>query len=352
MPQLPRPAEAESALDSGGAAARRKEVSALDVDLPASPSTVRNADTSAIVQLSHLHGKLRAAGLEARRATHSWHSHVHKCLFFEDIAARQFKSAAELIGGRPCRSAVGRETICNRIWFTASLCQRRFLIVWFRVARTKALKALSAACALLSAIVVLGQLTMFADHWQLSLLSVLFRSDHGPWTCLFCVVPLGYMAYTAYFTIFRVKIYGWYGLYGNHHTDIASLLWCASLLARLSSPLCYHFLLLIHVHDTSFQAFMGQMNVVPALGTGVNRVFPCFIALLSCCNLFNVHSRAVELLSFGYLESEFASVMEGEDPLGEGRQLIERERRRLVEDALFEMPSRERLAMPLAVPSS
>merc|ERR1719353_210871 len=97
-----------------------------------------------------------------------------------------------------------------------------------------------------------------------SVLSLFFQEDHGfVATQLLCMVPLGYMVCTAYWSVFRLKIAGWYGLYPNHNTDTSSLLWCASILARLAAPLCYHFLKLVQVKGTAFQEMMGEMNVVP-----------------------------------------------------------------------------------------
>merc|ERR1712110_235586 len=98
----------------------------------------------------------------------------------------------------------------------------------------------------------------------LSLLSVFFQKSSGfGLTQVLCIFPLGYMIGTAYWSVFRLKIAGWYGLYPNHNTDAGSLLWCSSVFARLAAPLCYHFLSLIQVEDTAFQAMMGQMNAVP-----------------------------------------------------------------------------------------
>uniref|UniRef100_A0A7S4T5L1 Uncharacterized protein n=1 Tax=Alexandrium monilatum TaxID=311494 RepID=A0A7S4T5L1_9DINO len=327
------------------------------------PRSTRSVSSLAerLKRVAKLHGKLKVAGLEARRAASRWETHVRRCLFFEDLAGCRYKAAAELLGLRPraslpCGCCPGLRQSLRNIWC-------RLLTLWLESIRTRVLKALSYASGLLSVIIVLGQLTMFAESWSLSLLAVPFREDHGPWlTQLLCVAPLGYMTYTAYFSVFRMKIAGWYGLYGNHNTDSGSLLWCASLLARLAGPLCYHFLLLIRVRGTTFQSFMGRMNVVPVLGESVNEIFPCFVAVLCGLNLLNVYSRILPYLSLGVVEVE-PTTGPDEDPLAEGRQRLERERRRLAEEFL-ELPSRaaavdaatcganpQRLAVPLAAPA-
>jgi len=222
--------------------------------------------------------------------------------------------------------------------------------------RPRVLRIAGGLCGVLSVVIVLGQLTMFSNSWSLSLLSLLFKKGHGfGATQLLCIVPLGYMVCTAYWSVFRLKVAGWYGLYSNHNTDTSSLLWCSSILARLSAPLCYHFLLLIRVKDTEFQEMMGQMNVVPVLGESFNELFPIVVGFLCLCNLLNVYSRLVQLCGLDALEFEWvpSTSVDSSDLQAEGRRLVERERRRRSEDrSLLEMADRSgveggRRTMPL-----
>merc|ERR1712110_271064 len=110
------------------------------------------------------------------------------------------------------------------------------------------------------------------------------------------------MGGTAYWSVFRWKIAGWYGLYPNHNTDTGSLLWCTSILARLSAPLCYHFVGLVRVRGTAFQEMMGQMKNVPFFGESFNRTVPLFVVFLCVCNLLNVYPRLVQLCGLELLE--------------------------------------------------
>jgi hypothetical protein len=199
------------------------------------------------------------------------------------------------------------------------------------------LRLVSACCACLSIVIVAGQLTMFSDSWSLSPLPLLFKGEHGfGLTQVLCILPLSYMVCTTYWSVFRLKITGWYGLYPDHNTDTGSLLWCASILARLAAPLCYHFLLLVKVKNTAFQSMMGQMTVVPVLGRSFNQFFPCLVGFLCCCNLLNVYSRFVQLCGLEQLEFEIAPSASPsssiDEQIMEGKRLIERERRRRSED--------------------
>jgi len=307
----------------------------------------RGGDHSTRVDLlAQLHRALKQAGLEARRASCRWNDLVQTCLLLEDIEEQMFPSTVELASGSwqggGCVSGFCARTICR--WPLARTCWHSLMMLWLRTLRPRVLRVLAGICAVLSACIVLGQLTMFSNSWSFSLLSLLFQKEHGfGLTQLYCILPLSYMVCTAYWSVFRLKIAGWYGLYPNHNTDTASLLWCASILARLAAPLCYHFLLLIRVKGTAFQAMMGQMNVVPVLGKSFNDVFPCLVGFLCVCNLLNVYSRLVQLCGLDALEFEWGATSGGGDMgdlLAEGRRLVERERRRLSEDSLLQLQSR------------
>lgn len=296
-----------------------------------------SADSAEVLgRLVKLHSSLKTAALEVRRSSCRFEELVKKCLRYEELEDEHVPSAVELLSDLPddgccgrCRQALCRCHAVRAVW-------RCLESLWVRKLRNKVFRYSAVACSLLSAIIVLGQLTMFWERVNLSVLSMFFLDDHGAvLTQLLCALPLSYMACTAYWSVFRLKIAGWYGLYSNHNTDPGSLLWCSYSLARLALPLCYHFLLLIdrpqHL-QTSFQVFMGQMQFVPILGHQLNQVFPCIIAFVVLCNVTKVYSRVVHCLGLSLLEFEWSATEDGEDPHAEGKELIERERRRRHEE--------------------
>eukprot|EP00930_Biecheleria_cincta_P072049 TRINITY_DN59492_c0_g1_i1.p1 TRINITY_DN59492_c0_g1~~TRINITY_DN59492_c0_g1_i1.p1 ORF type:complete len:663 (+),score=96.66 TRINITY_DN59492_c0_g1_i1:39-1991(+) len=301
-----------------------------------------------LTSLVQTHQNLKASAVEARRASCCFDGHVERCIFFEDLAQESFAAAAELMGGAPHEGPTSG--YCRRVCVLMNKCWHRILILWLCQLRSRVFRWLGYASCVLSGVIVLGQLTMFVDQWNLSMLSLLFREDMGPVvTQVFAGLPLFYMTYTAYFSIFRLKIAGWYGLYGNHNTDTGSLLWCASILARLAAPLSYHFLLLVRLEGTSFQDFMGQMNVVPALGESFNQVFPCLIALLCTCNIFNFLSRFLRCLTLGGMDFELGTGDDEEERVAEGRQLVEQERRRRAEGHVDDTMELEGRSLPLVM---
>eukprot|EP00933_Yihiella_yeosuensis_P017204 TRINITY_DN14438_c0_g1_i1.p1 TRINITY_DN14438_c0_g1~~TRINITY_DN14438_c0_g1_i1.p1 ORF type:complete len:631 (-),score=44.14 TRINITY_DN14438_c0_g1_i1:141-1985(-) len=297
-------------------------------------------DVARMEYLVQLHRALRQASLEARRASCRWDELLKECLDLEDLEEHTYPSQVELVSA--WNSSILRP-LCNcsvlRIGY------HQMYRCWLATLRPNVLRIAALVCGFLSTVIVLGQMTMFSDSWSLSMLSLMFTGDYLGFgvTQVLCTLPLGYMVCTAYWSVFRLKIAGWYGLYPNHNTDTGSLLWCASVLARLAAPLCYHFLLLIRVKGTSFQAMMGQMNVVPVLGKSFNEVFPIIIAFLVLCNLLNVYSKIVQVCGLHSLDFERTPVgTERGDLIQEGRRLIERERRKRSEDRSMQLELNDR----------
>merc|ERR1719253_842307 len=80
------------------------------------------------------------------------------------------------------------------------------------------------------------------------------------------------------------------------------------------------------------------MKFVPILGHQLNQVFPCVVALVVVLNVTQVYSRFLRCMGLSVLEFEWApSLDEDEDPVTEGKALIERERRRREEEAAVQL---------------
>lgn len=298
-------------------------------------------ETARLESLGDLHRALKQASHEARRAASRWDGLVQGCLLLEDVEEQLFPSALEVASScqDPCFRMLCRSSTTRNCW-------HRTVILWLGKFRFRVLRLLAVICSALSLVIVLGQLTMFSETASVSGLSLLFRRGLGYWeTQVLCLVPLVYMVGTAYWSIFRLKICGLYGLYPNHGTDSGSLLWCASALGRIVLPLCYHFLLLIDVPDTSFGQVMGQMSAVPFLGESFNLMLPCLVGVIAAFHQLNVYPRAIHLVGLDILEVEGVqpgATSDNGDLPAEGRRLVDRERRRRSEDrSLLELHDRE-----------
>lgn len=62
-----------------------------------------------------------------------------------------------------------------------------------------------------------------------------------------CWLSLAYLCLCAYYTIFRIRIFNYFYLSLYHLTDENSLIFAATFLCRLTAPLCYNFLGMIHM---------------------------------------------------------------------------------------------------------
>eukprot|EP00929_Paragymnodinium_shiwhaense_P068687 TRINITY_DN34592_c0_g1_i1.p1 TRINITY_DN34592_c0_g1~~TRINITY_DN34592_c0_g1_i1.p1 ORF type:complete len:284 (-),score=82.04 TRINITY_DN34592_c0_g1_i1:565-1416(-) len=211
----------------------------------------------------------------------------------------------------------------------------RLMVDWLRWWRGPCLRTMGYGFAILSGMIVLGQLTMFSGVGSLSPLLLLWGACLVAGSFLATLVllmpPLMYMALTTSWGLQRLKIRGLFGLYSNHLTDASSLLWYVYILLKLSPALCYHFLLLVRVHGTAFQDFLGQMNVVP-LGSALNTFFSCLITCLVFFNGTGLYHRVIECLS-DYVDVSALEFVEGSayaniDVLVSGQRLIEEELRK------------------------
>lgn len=272
-------------LDEGGSAAKVPTYLLRNMESP------RGGPEARVAKLAQLRSALKARALEARRADCRWKELVFACQLLAEVDEGRFRSAGDLAVGR----GDGR----------LSGCASGIVALWYRLLRPLAFRAAAVVCGFLSVFIALGQLLLLCDAgcWC-GTLSLLFCRDFGPFrTQVLCMVPLSYMVFTAFWSMFRIKVPGWYGFYGNHNTDTGSLLWCSSIMARLATPLCYHFLLLSHVKNTKFEEFMGQITEVPVLGLDdFNRGFPVLVGLLCLCNLFGVYSRFARQLGLSSLD--------------------------------------------------
>lgn len=309
--------------------------------------------------LTKLHSALKFVTLEARRAWHHWDTLVQKCALIEDLDNLEPESATDTPG---VAWSVRRQlyeaswSYTRSSYFCCSGCclqllrerhfvregWRKAVLFWFRKCRPRAFKFASCCTATLSALIVLGQLTMFSQSlWFFSLFGVLVHHANCNFlaTIGICVVPLSYMAFTASWGIFRLRISGWYGVYPNHNTDSSSLLWCTMAITRICVPLCYHFLGVLHITErTSFEDFMQPMQIVPVFGKDFNRYFPMFVALLCACNIGGIYSGIVRRLGLGMLStSSDGGWGEASGPVEEGKELVQQERRRRFEKGLHEL---------------
>ena len=152
--------------------------------------------------------------------------------------------------------------------------------------------------------IVLGECSLVNDglHKYMAPLGYLFYHDKnyiaimmfaGSTLCMF-------IAYT-YYGLFNFRLSKFYGLFPHKQTDPSSLVYSASIAAKLAFPICYNYLLLVSLlttkgnihqkgHKTVFEEVMGAMDLVPILGQDFQKYFPCIIFVFLILNLLEVYS--------------------------------------------------------------
>ena len=95
------------------------------------------------------------------------------------------------------------------------------------------------------------------------------------------IVIISYLCFCACYTLFKMRVFNYYYLAPNHQTNEYSLIFSGMLLCRLTSPLCYNFLGLVHLdsHITK------EANIVETQFTSVS-VFD--LNFFGCMKKYNI----------------------------------------------------------------
>ncbi len=78
---------------------------------------------------------------------------------------------------------------------------------------------------------------------------------------------LFYMCHCTYFGLFDLKISSFYAIYSHQQTDDYSLLFAASYMAYLATPLCMNFCTLMNIDGLAFHEMIGAMDPIPFIGS-------------------------------------------------------------------------------------
>ena len=184
-------------------------------------------------------------------------------------------------------------------------------------------RILSVFCLLFSLLVILGEVTLFIDM-PVGLIPLMFRYDYGLLSMqMLCLILLTYILVCSYIGLFRLKLKGKYGLYKNNHTDPGNLCWGSFIMARLTPPLCYNFLMFIKIKESIFNEVYGILNLVPILGKAFSVFFPSLLVVFALLNYFNIFARIMGW--FGLSQYAFSDTYD-EDLLLEGKSLLAKAR--------------------------
>lgn len=129
------------------------------------------------------------------------------------------------------------------------------------------------------------------------------------------------MAFAVFVGLFNLKLAGFYGLYKHHQTDGPSLMFSSLNFSRVSAPLCFNFLQMIKLQNTSFTSVMGEINIVPVFGSDFTMFFPIILVVLCLLILTNFYGKILNCL--GLKQFQFTEEF-NDDLIEEGKKSLQK----------------------------
>ncbi|CAF0735064.1 unnamed protein product [Adineta steineri] len=302
-------------------------------DYRATTTTTNNLiDLPTEKQLIKLHGLIKKSKHIHHRVQASWVQMINQAFYLEDILNNENNSNRSFVKQSPL----------PRSWLRQKLFDEHPVLEWYTFCflRPWALRFLGVGLGIISLIVIWSEMTFFSTSPVLSIFARIVnaaRHHYDYFTIeIFCCLSLAYLCLCAYYTIFRMRIFNYFYLSLYHLTDENSLIFAATFLCRLTAPLSYNFLGMIHMdqvitkktdrQETVFTTIMGRMSVIPMISRGFNFYFPMLICLLCVGTYFRFGSRCLHIFGVRqFFDDDYVSAEYVED----GKNLMKKERRNL-----------------------
>ncbi|XP_075220777.1 LMBR1 domain-containing protein 2 homolog [Lycorma delicatula] len=284
-------------------------------------------DPPTLKVLVRLHKQLIKALQTYRRCETQWELLVERVIFLEDVTRNQMSRDHRFKPTFP----PARPAWVNAIYTPA------VEWYWHCVIKGYLLRTVAVISAILSAAVVLSEVTFFNKRPVLSIFANFLnvaKANYDYFSIeLLSTVVIGYLCFCAYSTVLKIRVLNYYYLAPHHMTDEHSLIFSGMLLCRLTPPLCLNFLGLIHmdshiikshIMETYYTQVMGHMDVVSIISDGFNIYFPMAVLAFCLATYFNVGSRVLSFIGFQqFLDDDDLTT----DLIEEGKELVNREKR-------------------------
>lgn len=165
--------------------------------------------------------------------------------------------------------------------------------IYYFFIRPYGMKLFSIITAICSILIVIAEFSRFI-HQDLNVLRSLIIDETNYFLSFALTFPrLLYTCLWTYYGLFRFKLLSIYKMQFES-TDEISLIYSATMLARLVYPLSYNFLFVLDLRDTNFEEIMTILNDFDLLSQVVDKyVFPVLIVAVCICTMFGVVSRVL-----------------------------------------------------------
>lgn len=254
---------------------------------------IEGSDVST-VHLEQLNAKLKRSIKVATRMNYLWESSVRHCKLLDKVIHGQGAS------------------------------KRASTRLWIQV-RNPFMKVLSVCAFLLTVLVLWSELILpfqSVSSVTLSFIEVVMQSRiHFIGSTVF----LFYMATCSYWATFQFKVFELFHILPSV-SDAASLCFTATFLTRLLMPLCYNFLMIGGLVDSTskvqYSAVFGSMDVGQVLGQWFNRYLPVFIPVVALLIQTKVFNRVLLLIGVDWHDPNDMTCDTVVQKIHDGRRLI------------------------------
>lgn len=280
--------------------------------------------------LVNLHTRLIKSIHVNNRTSNQWTYMMNNAFLTEEVLANESNSNRKF----------AFSTMTKKSLFFQKLNNPTIEWLYRCIIRKYMLKFISLVLMLVSIMVIWSEMTFFNRKPVLSLFALFLNASRQTYN-YFSIEFIGffiiaYLCFCAYYTLFKMRVFNFYYLAPNHQTNEYSLIFSGMLLCRLTSPLCYNFLGLVHLDshvtkdteiiETQFTSLMGHMDVISFISDGFNIYFPMLIILLCLATFFNLGGHVLHFFGFEQFigDTELTTEL-----IEDGKNLVEREKRRL-----------------------
>lgn len=281
--------------------------------------------------LVNLHNRLIRMLQVNNRTNNLWMTIIKEAFLVEDILINESNSNKKFVRSFPLTYSY---PFLKKIW------NPTFEWLYYCWIRKYIMKFISVILMATTVIVIWSEMTFFNKQPVLSIFAIFLiraRNTYNYFSIeLFGCLIIAYLCFCAYYTIFKIRLFNYYYLAPNHSTTEYSLVFSATLLSRLTSPLCYNFLGLVHLDshitkdtnliETQFTTIMGHLDVISFISDGFNIYFPILIFVLCLATFFNLGSRVLHFFGF---EQFIGDAEVTQDLIEDGKNLVKREKRKI-----------------------
>ncbi|KAF8012253.1 hypothetical protein BT93_I0398 [Corymbia citriodora subsp. variegata] len=169
--------------------------------------------------------------------------------------------------------------------------------IWRCILRKQLAKIFAIVLGIMSAAILLAEATLLPRGVDLSLFSILIKSvgKEELLVQVLAFIPLMYMCVCTYYSLLKFGMLMFYSL-TPRQTSSVNLLMICSMVARYAPPISYNFLYLIQLgggRTTVFEERMGNIDTLPFLGKGFNRIYPLLMVIYTLLVASNFFDRII-----------------------------------------------------------